>query len=228
MTDTAVHSDFLSKHRLEALIDGIFAVVMTLLVIDLRLPEHAHNLDDAAIRQVLADLLPNFISWVISFVVLAIFWVACHRLYSHVRHLDSTMLRWTLVMLAGASLLPFAAAVNSQSSTQIGQVVYAIVLIVIGFPLLRMWRHIYRTPDLQAYPLDAGTYYAACIRSAGLMLITLLTIPLAAYFPGRSNSAFGLMFFLRPVAQLVARRLAAPKPELRTDEEHASSGSPSA
>lgn len=221
MNETPALSAHLSKHRIEALIDGIFAVVMTLLVIDLRLPEHAHNLDDAAIRHVLADLLPNFISWVISFVVLAIFWVACHRLYSHVRHLDGTMVRWTLAMLAGASLLPFAAAVNSQSSTQIGQVVYAIVLIVIGLPLLRMWRHIYRTQDLQAYPLDADTYYAACIRSSGLMLITLLTIPLAAYFPGRSNAAFGLMFFLRPAAQLIARRLAASKAVPRDEQEGA-------
>jgi uncharacterized membrane protein len=219
MNETPAFSAHLSKHRIEALIDGIFAVVMTLLVIDLRLPEHAHALDDAAIRHALVELFPNFESWVISFVVLAIFWVANHRLFAYVRHLDATLVRWTMLMLAGASLLPFAAAVNSQSSTLIGQVIYSSVLIVMGFPLLRMWNHIFRTPDLQAHHMERHAFVAACVRSVGLMMIALLTIPLAYAMPGKSNMAYGLMFLLRPTAEYMARRGGKTEP-VASEQEH--------
>jgi uncharacterized membrane protein len=219
MNESPALSVHLSKHRIEALIDGIFAVVMTLLVIDLRLPEHAHALDDAAIRRVLVELFPNFESWVISFVVLAIFWVASHRLFAYVRHLDATLVRWTMLMLAGASLLPFAAAVNSQSSTLTGQVVYSCVLIVIGLPLLRMWNHIYRTPDLQAHRMERHIFVAACVRSTGLMMIVLLTIPLAYVMPGSANAAYGLMFLLRPVAEYIARRAEKKEVAATVDEQ---------
>jgi uncharacterized membrane protein len=212
MNETPAISSFLSKHRIEALIDGIFAVVMTLLVIDLRLPEHATGLDEAAIRRMLVELFPNFESWVISFVVLAIFWVASHRLFAYVRHLDGTLVRWTMLMLAGASLLPFAAAVNSQSATHIGQIVYSSALILMGLPLLRMWIHIYRTPELQAHPMERPVFVAACVRAVGLMLIALLTIPLAYAMPGMSNVAYGLMFLLRPASEFVARRASTTAP----------------
>ncbi|MGZ5201106.1 MAG: TMEM175 family protein [Telluria sp.] len=221
MNETAL-SAHLSKHRIEALIDGIFAVVMTLLVIDLRLPEHAHDLGEAAIRHALVELFPNFESWVISFVVLAIFWVASHRLFTYVRHLDATLVRWTMLMLAGASLLPFAAAVNSQSSTQIGQIVYSSVLIVMGLPLLRMWNHIYRSPELQAHHMDRHTFVAASVRSVGLMMIALLTIPLAYAVPGKANMAYGLMFLLRPAAEYIGRRASAPVATMQEEDEAAS------
>ena len=63
----------LSAHRVEALTDGIYAVAMTLLVIELKLPDHSqiHGADDLA--QALANLLPKVLAWVISFGVLAFF-----------------------------------------------------------------------------------------------------------------------------------------------------------
>ncbi|MCS0659605.1 TMEM175 family protein [Massilia terrae] len=223
MNETPSNPAHLSKHRLEALIDGIFAVVMTLLVIDLRLPERARDLDEAGVRRALVDLLPNFESWVISFLVLAIFWVANHRLYSHVRQIDSKLIRFTMLMLAGASLLPFAAAVNAQSSTQIGQIVYGAVLVTMGLALLLMWRHIYRNPELCVHPVDAHTWHAACVRASGMMLISLLTIPLAYALPGKANIAFGLMFLVRPVAEHIATRMQKPAPLLIDEEPEAPS-----
>ena len=58
-----------SKHRVEALTDGIFAVAMTLLVIDLKLPDHATIHTHAELLQALANLLPKAVSWLISFLI---------------------------------------------------------------------------------------------------------------------------------------------------------------
>lgn len=195
-----------SKHRIEALIDGIFAVAMTLLVIDLKLPEHANVSDPAVLREALAELVPNLISWLISFMVLAIYWVANHRLYSHVRHADGRLVWFTMLMLAGASLLPFASAVNSRALSDVAQGVYAAVMGLMGLASLLAARHIYRHPQLCAQPMDRETYIAACVRTSGVIVIGLLTVPIAAVAPHMANFAFLLIFLLRPVSAAVARR----------------------
>lgn len=222
MNDTPANPAHLSKHRIEALIDGIFAVVMTLLVIDLRLPEHAGALDEAGVRRALLGLLPNFESWVISFLVLAIFWVANHRFYTYVREVDNKLIRLTMLMLAAASLLPFAAALNAQSASRTGQIVYGTVMVMMGLALLLMWRHAYRNPNLCSHPVDAHTWRTASLRAAAMILISLLTIVLAYVLPGWANLAFGLMFFVRPAAEFIAKRMEKPVPPVDEEEEETS------
>ncbi len=82
-----------SKHRVEGLTDGIFAVAMTLLVIERKVPDPhlIHSRQEFA--QALADLTPKALSWVISFLVLATFWISHHRLFHGVRQ-AATGLLW--------------------------------------------------------------------------------------------------------------------------------------
>lgn len=214
----------LSKHRIEALIDGIFAVAMTLLVIDLHVPEHAHSMSEAMLRRALWELLPNFESWIISFLVLALFWLASHSLYAYVRHVDRRLIWCTMLMLAGASLVPCAAAINSQSGSEIGQAIYAGVLVWMSSSLLLTVRHIYRTPALCVHEMDVLTYRAACLRAMGGMTIAALTVPLAYVSPAIANTPYMLMFGLRPAAQYIARRWtaavdAAGQPDEPVDEQ---------
>ena len=71
----------LSIYRGEALADGIYAVTMTLLVIELKLPDHTLIQGANALAQALSDLLPKVLAWVISFFVLAFFWFGHHRVF---------------------------------------------------------------------------------------------------------------------------------------------------
>ena len=71
----------LSIQRSEALTDAIYAVVMTLLVIELKRPDHTLIHGANALAQALADLLPKVLAWVISFFVLAFFWFGHHRFF---------------------------------------------------------------------------------------------------------------------------------------------------
>ena len=194
----------LSKHRIEALVDGIFAVAMTLLVIELRLPEHLNS--DAQLHEALIELLPNFGSWLVSFVVLGVFWMANHRIYSHVRQVDTSLVWWTLLMLAGASLLPFASAVNGRVASQLAQAVYSAVMILTIAGSLMVCRHVHRNPQLCAHPMDSGTYRAICARLLGLIVIALVAVAVAGLFPGSANFAFMLSFALGPLGRAVQRR----------------------
>jgi uncharacterized membrane protein len=188
--DTA--APYLSKHRIEALVDGIFAVAMTLLVIDLRLPERGHVQTQAQLRDTLIELAPNFTSWLVSFIVLAIFWAGNHRLYNHVRHVDGKLVWYTILMLGGASLLPFATAVNNQLPSQLGQAVYSVVMIVMAAGALLVATHIHRTPALCSHPMDRTTYRGIAMRTVGLMVFALLAIGVAGVLPGFGNLVFML------------------------------------
>ena len=196
----------LSKHRIEALIDGIFAVAMTLLVIDLRLPERIHLASEAALREALFGLVPNLISWLISFFVLAIFWIANHRLYSYVRHTDPRLLWLTMLSLSGAALLPFASAVNAQFASMTGQLIYSGVMIWLSVSTLLVARHVHRHPGLCAHPMPAGAYRATLVRGAGVMLIAALAVLLSLAAPGKANVVFLLMAALRPLGARIERR----------------------
>ena len=104
----------LSKHRLEALTDGIFAVAMTLLVIELKLPEHATVHGPSDLATAVVHLIPTFVAWIISFFVLAIFWFSHHRLFHYVRNVDGRLLWLNVLYLGFVSLMPFSSALAGE------------------------------------------------------------------------------------------------------------------
>jgi uncharacterized membrane protein len=98
-----------SVERLKALADGVFAVAMTLLVLDLRLPEGDAD-DNAALWHQLQHLGPQFAAYLLSFTMLGTFWLAQHTFLERCRRSDR-MLSWaTLSFLFFVSTLPFSAS----------------------------------------------------------------------------------------------------------------------
>lgn len=97
---------FFSKNRLEALTDGIYAVALTLLVLNLKLP--SVSLDSEQFIKALSGQLPNMLSWLLSFWVLVIYWEFQVRLMECVSRIDVIFLRLDLIHLALISFLPFS------------------------------------------------------------------------------------------------------------------------
>ena len=97
-----------SKVRLDALTDGIFAVAMTILVLDLRLPEDFHPADDGAMAHALLGLWPKFLPYALSFYVLGSIWLAAIKLRSRAEFFDKQYVSWWLVQLLLATCLPFS------------------------------------------------------------------------------------------------------------------------
>jgi uncharacterized protein (TIGR02246 family) len=100
----------ISRGRLEMLVDGVFAIAMTILVLELKVPE----LEDHRSRQELGRLLlqqaPTFLSYLLSFFVLGMFWYGHNRMYRHFRTITASMLALILVQLAASAFFPFCAA----------------------------------------------------------------------------------------------------------------------
>jgi uncharacterized membrane protein len=99
------------KVRLEALTDGLFAVAMTILVLDVRLPDDFQPADQAALTRALFALWPKLFPYALSFYVLGSTWLANVKLRSHGEFVDKRCAYWWLLYLFLATCLPFSTSV---------------------------------------------------------------------------------------------------------------------
>jgi uncharacterized membrane protein len=101
----------LSKHRIEGLSDGLFAIVMTLLVLDLKVPEIENHVGARDLLHALGSNWRAFFSLCATFCLAALFWVIQQRIFVVIRVVDRASLFFSLASMLFVSLLPFAAAV---------------------------------------------------------------------------------------------------------------------
>jgi uncharacterized membrane protein len=87
------------KARLDALTDGVFSVAMTLLVLDVRLPDDFHPVHDGEFLQGLVSLWPKFLPYVLSFGVLGLRWIASIEIRSRTESFNREYVNWWLVYL---------------------------------------------------------------------------------------------------------------------------------
>jgi uncharacterized membrane protein len=134
----------LPKSRLEALTDGIFAVTMTLLVLDLKFPEHVFDLEASAWSAMLATV-NRFDDYVISFVALCIFWLAHLRLLRRLREPDMAFVWLNLVFLLLTTFLPALTALIGENPTHPrAAILYGSNLALILVVELCMWERMCR------------------------------------------------------------------------------------
>lgn len=101
----------IQKSRLDALVDGVFAVAMTLLVIDIKLPEGFHPATGADLLNALSALRTQFLVYVISFLVLGLRWASLAQATKPHEAVDDRYLRWSLIHLFLITCIPFSTMV---------------------------------------------------------------------------------------------------------------------
>jgi uncharacterized membrane protein len=151
----------LTKGRLEALSDGIFAFAMTLLVIGLGVPDKATLvLTNAYALQVLLDLYSGFMHYALAFLILGAFWLSQHMQFHSVRTPDKIFTWINLVTLMFVALLPFSASFSGAfSGVPIGAMTFESNLLLIGIGMSLQWW--YATND---HRLTESTLKPAYIR----------------------------------------------------------------
>jgi uncharacterized membrane protein len=139
----------MGKHRIEALADGIFAVAMTLLVLDIKSPENLWFDTDHALAVHLAGFEHSFVMYAISFVVLGIF-LFCHHVQLHFVHRVDRRLLWTnLLFLLFVVLIPFSTdLLGDHGHLQLPVVIYAVNLLVLVLLLYLHLRYLVANPRL--------------------------------------------------------------------------------
>lgn len=115
----------MTKGRLEAFSDGVLAIVLTIMVLELKVPQHAERLDD------LVPLLPVFLSYVLSFAYVGIYWNNHHHMLQAARHVTGGVLLANLHLLFWLSLVPFVTGwMGSNHFAPCPSVLYGFVLLM--------------------------------------------------------------------------------------------------
>jgi uncharacterized membrane protein len=103
-----IHSILLSKGRMEALTDGIFAIAMTLLVLELKVPDLPKSINAPELLHKIGEEGPSFFSFLISFLYCGLLWVMHHLAMHFVRHLQIALVWLNLLFLMSISVMPFS------------------------------------------------------------------------------------------------------------------------
>ena len=103
-----MHGILLSKGRMEALTDGIFAIAMTLLVLELKVPDLPKSVDSHELLHRILEEAPAIFSFVISFLYCGLLWVMHHLAMHFVRHLQAGLVWVNLLFLMSVSTMPFS------------------------------------------------------------------------------------------------------------------------
>jgi uncharacterized membrane protein len=130
----------ISKSRLEALSDGLFAIVLTLLVFQLMVPSilDAKNADD--LHTALIMLWPKFVSFFISFIIISVFWVVHHSYYHALAGINEVQLWLNLLFLFFVSLLPFSSElIGEHHDVRVAAIIYGMNLVFTTLALRLNW-----------------------------------------------------------------------------------------
>jgi uncharacterized membrane protein len=174
----------LGKQRLEALSEGIYAIAMTLLVLELKLPPLEHGATNAQLLEALRALTPKVLTWMLSFWVMVVFWLGQVRVYHLLAGVDATVMRLELLVLACVSLLPFSTALMGEhGDLPAAAAIYSANLLLAGvFSSMRTW-HLLRHPGLHAAGLDAAMARHLRVRAWTIVGSTAATLVLAFFWP---------------------------------------------
>ena len=184
---------------MEALSDAVFGVALTLLVLEIRLPETA-DLTDAEFAAQLLGVAPTLIAYLVTFITLGYYWIIHRQIMDLIVRFDAPVMWFNLTFLFFVTLLSFPMAFLNQGGW-LSWAVYAMDFVLIGLTITAMWRYVYAhgmverrvTPNLSRFLTLRGLVFPAMF---------LLSIPIAFF---NSSLAALVIFLTVPLNIWVAR-----------------------
>ena len=168
----------LAKSRIEALCEGVFAIAMTLMVFNIKVPIVAIAAGSAGLADALLALWPQFVTYAISFVMLGVFWIGHHTQFHYIRRTDRVLLWINISFLMFVTAIPFSTQVLGQYRNQPTAVIfYAINLILVGFLLYSQWW--YATANRHLIDADLDPAFTKLVGNRILFGCLLLLLSIA-------------------------------------------------
>ncbi len=129
-------SSSMNKNRMEAFSDGVLAIIITIMVLEFEAPE-GHQLSD------LKPVIPTFLSYVLSFIYIGIYWNNHHHMMQTVKNVTGSMLWANLFLLFWLSLVPFATAwMGNNHFNRMPMALYGFILFMAGVAFYILQRQI--------------------------------------------------------------------------------------
>jgi len=174
----------LTTGRIEALADGIFAIAMTLLVLNLIMPDGAAGVIDVKLHTLLAGQAHKFFNYILTFMLLAIFWIVHHQQFHRIKRTDSRLLWINIFILMFVALMPFSTdIVGNFTGSTTAEIFFASNLLVLGLLFMANWAYATHNHRLVSPDLDKEMIIRGLRRNMVMPVISAIVIVLAFFIP---------------------------------------------
>lgn len=195
--------------RLAAFSDGVFAIAITLLILEIDVPESSFD----NLWKGILDQWPSYLAYVTSFMTIGVTWLHHHLVFRQVASANSTLLRLNILLLMLVSFLPFPTKLMAQALNQtdtaerVAVFFYGVVLLAISATMAVIWHQMVATDQLK--PEVTATEIATITRlTRPFVVLNVVVIASAFVFP--KAAVFG---YLLIAALALFRKHSPPQPE---------------
>ena len=199
----------LSFERILFFSDAVFAIVITLLVLELKVPViDREHFTEAGLRHELLELLPKFLGFIYSFFIVGMMWIEHHRIFRFITHFDFGLIWRNLLFLLFVAFVPFPTALFSEYFySQTAFILYALGFAIAALGKTWIWLYVTKNREtLMSADVDDEFIKQVKMRSLAVPVVCVIAIGLSFI-----AVAFGGMSF--PLIPLVANLLYRKKKE---------------
>ena len=184
-------SNTMKQSRLDELSDGIFAIVMTLLVLEICVLELRGISDNVDLLFSLIQIIPNFLSYLLSFALLFTYWRAHHYIVSvYAKNIDSKLTNINALFFLLIGLVPFSSQLLGQySNTQIAVVIFGVHMVLISLCILWMRTYVLSADGIKNPRVTKSESQNGKIRTL-LPLFSALIAIVVSFFSIKISLAF--------------------------------------
>jgi len=190
----------MTTHRIEGLADGIFAIAMTLLVLNLALPETGKGL--AEVHSLLFGQIDKFLNYALSFVLLAVFWIRHHQQFHLIKRTDGKHLWINIYFFMFVGLIPFSTTlVGRYSKDSLAEVFFASNIFMLA--MLLRWSWVYATNQHRLVDRSLDPQQIALEKKRGVVTMLVAASAMGLAFVDPRISSF--VYLLIPILQGVVK-----------------------
>jgi uncharacterized membrane protein len=166
--------------RLVFFSDAVFAIAITLLVLDIRLPESIAGLSDRELLDSLLAVWPRVFAYIISFLVTGLFWIGHHRRFGNIRGYNRRLIFLNLLLMMVVAFIPFPTGVIAENGNRTGTIFYALSITLVGLITAAGWIYASRAglvdPQMSTRETNIETWQILIIPGVFLASIALAYI----------------------------------------------------
>jgi uncharacterized membrane protein len=197
----------ISKGRLETMVDTIFAFAMTLLMFGIAMPESSVNQTATDLSADLVKLIPEFVLFVIAFLILALFWIEHHRQFHFLKIVDPTILRFNIAILIFIVLIPFTTDMaGAYDGVRIAVLLFHVNILIVGSLFLGQWMYICRCRHICDADFDIVIEGDRLRLLAIIPIVAIIGIVVAFFSP-----PYSLLAYLLVPSIVIIRKLTGNK-----------------
>jgi uncharacterized membrane protein len=170
------------RDRIVNLSDGVFAIAITLLILDIRVPNIPENMVSSQLLGALLSLWPKYLGYILSFVGISAFWIIHHSIFRPIRSYDRILLYLNFLFLMVVAFVPFPTSLLGEyGDHQLPVAIYAATLAVGRLLLTAIHWYSTRNDRLLGEPQDPATVRFFLIRGLTIPVIFLLSIVISFF-----------------------------------------------